>query len=413
MKILFLLTEPPFPPYNGVRIKTYNLLKGLHERGHELHLLFFINEDEEFDSNIESEILKFCSTVHSVKMTNGRLQLLRNFLLNIFKKDIITFRFISLDFLDELRKLFRSVSFDVVHVDLISLSKYGKMSVGFVPLVASVNDSYSLWLKNKFFRPLVSTSSGFFELLFYVITFPVAVLLEKETYEEFEKVHVVSKIDKSFLLRLNSKLDVSLIPNGVNTNFYKPLPFPEHENELCFVGTMGGENDANMSWFIQEVFVKVKKEIPRIKLIIVGKKPSNKLIHQVKLVNDVEVTGFVSDVRPYMQRATLIIDPTSKSCGILNHVLQSMAMGKVVVGTTSSFLAIEGSVEDEHIVVARSSQDFVSKIIFLLRNESVRRRIGLNARRLIENSYQWVNIVSQYERMYSEAIEKHVRAHGF
>jgi len=164
-------------------------------------------------------------------------------------------------------------------------------------------------------------------------------------------------------------------------------------------------------WFMREVFVRIREVIPSAKLFVVGKNPPSELIQQANLVGGVYVTGFVNDVRPYMERAALIVDPTSKSCGILNHVLQSMAMGKVVVGTTSSFLAIEGAVDYEHMVVARSSEDFASKIIFLLRNESVRRKIGLNARGLMENSYQWGNIVSQYERMYSEAIEKH--ANGF
>ncbi len=408
MKILFLLTEPPFPPFNGVRIKTYNLLRGLHERGHELHLLFFVNADEEFDFNFKSEILKFCSSIHPVKKDERCIRLLKNFLLNFFRKDIITFRFISANFRDELKKLVRSVSFDVVHVDLISLTRYGQDLGCLNPLVASVNDSYSLWLKNKFFKSLVLNPYGLFELMFYAVTFPIAVFFEKKVYEDFEKIHVVSKVDECFLLKLNSHLDIAVIPNGVDTDFYKPLGVSVHENELCFVGSMEGENAANVLWFMREVFVRIREVIPSAKLFVVGKNPPSELIQQANLVGGVYVTGFVNDVRPYMERATLIVDPTAKSCGILNHVLQSMAMGKVVVGTTSSFLAIEGAVDDEHMVVARSSEDFASKIIFLLKNESVRRKIGLNARGLMENSYQWGNIVSQYERMYSEAIEKHV-----
>jgi glycosyltransferase involved in cell wall biosynthesis len=390
MKILFLLTEPPFPPFNGVRIKTYNLLKGLHENGHELHLLFFFDEDERYDSRVESEILKFCCTVHAVKMDNRRLRLLKNFLLNVFGKEIITFRFISAVFLEELRRSVSSVSFDVVHFDLISLTAYRQPLLGIAPLVASINDSYTLWLKNKFFNSPVLIQRGLFELLFYAL----------------------SEVDKNFLLGLNPRLDVTVIPNGVDTNFYKSLVYAQHENELCFVGSMGGENAANILWFMREVFVKVKADNPNIKLIIVGKNPPVELIQQAKLVGGVDVTGFVKDIRPYIERATLIVDPTVKSCGILNHILQSMAMGKVVVGTNSSFLAIKGAVDNEHMVVARSSDDFATKIELLLRDESKRRQIGFNARCLMEKSYRWANTVSQYEKMYNAAIQKHAGGRG-
>jgi glycosyltransferase involved in cell wall biosynthesis len=412
MKILFLLTEPPFPPFNGVRIKTYNLLKGLHENGHELHLLFFFDEDERYDSRVESEILKFCCTVHAVKMDNRRLRLLKNFLLNVFGKEIITFRFISAVFLEELRRSVSSVSFDVVHFDLISLTAYRQPLLGIAPLVASINDSYTLWLKNKFFNSPVLIQRGLFELLFYALTFPVAAFFEKKVYADFEKIHVVSEVDKNFLLGLNPRLDVTVIPNGVDTNFYKSLVYAQHENELCFVGSMGGENAANILWFMREVFVKVKADNPNIKLIIVGKNPPVELIQQAKLVGGVDVTGFVKDIRPYIERATLIVDPTVKSCGILNHILQSMAMGKVVVGTNSSFLAIKGAVDNEHMVVARSSDDFATKIELLLRDESKRRQIGFNARCLMEKSYRWANTVSQYEKMYNAAIQKHAGGRG-
>ena len=188
--------------------------------------------------------------------------------------------------------------------------------------------------------------------------------------------------------------------------------YTQHENELCFVGSMGGENAANILWFMREVFVKVKADNPNVKLIIVGKNPPVELIQQAKLVGGVDVTGFVKDIRPYIERATLIVDPTVKSCGILNHILQSMAMSKVVVGTTSSFLAIKGAVDNEHMVVARSSDDFATKIELLLRDESKRRQIGFNARCLMEKSYRWANIVSQYERMYNAAIQKHAGGRG-
>ena len=51
---------------------------------------------------------------------------------------------------------------------------------------------------------------------------------------------------------------------------------------------------------------------------------------------DLEVTGYVDDVRPYVDRAAVFVCPLRKGAGIKNKVLQAWAMGKAVVATTPS-----------------------------------------------------------------------------
>ena len=55
----------------------------------------------------------------------------------------------------------------------------------------------------------------------------------------------------------------------------------------------------------------------------------------------VEVEGFVSDVRPAYQRATLVIAPLVASAGTNVKILEAMAMGKAIVSTEAGIHGLE------------------------------------------------------------------------
>lgn len=405
MRILFLTSELPFPPTNGVRIKSYNLLKGLLEKGHEIHLVSFYAAEVDRDLDAGEDLIKRCKSMNIVQLPHDRSQLAGNVIRNFHKKEVILMRFKSKDFMKKLINTVEDETIDLAHFDLVSSTLYADLLAGSMPIVASINDSYSLWLKEKLLRKPFPKLSSVIEKMYYALTFPLATSYERSVYEKFHKVHVVSEIDRSYLRRLNPNIDVDVIPNGVDTEYFKPV-FASNEESLVFVAHLKGEHASEALWFIRKVFKAVKKDNPNLSLYLVGKDPDPMLLSEAARVRGVVVTGYVDDVRPYIDNATLIVDPATKSCGILNHVLHAMAMEKTVVGTPLSFLAINGTESWKNVVVAKNAEEFVSNIKSLLADENRRTTIGRNARRLIEEHYTWENIIVRYERMYREAIEK-------
>jgi len=124
------------------------------------------------------------------------------------------------------------------------------------------------------------------------------------------------------------------------------------------------------------------------------------------LARYIVITGYVKDVRPYIDRASLVIDPRRYRFGMLNHVLQAMSMEKCVIGTRYSFLAISGIESWKNAIVVQDEHDFRQKIEYLIDSDDQRRRIGKNARELMKSRYTWERIAEQYEIMYLSAIEK-------
>lgn len=408
MKILILASEPPYPPQNGVSIKTYHLLKGLFERGHKIHLISFSKDYSNTKLAVE-ELNRYCTSMRFLQLHDDRRSLIRNLMTSLHRKDAMLFRFKSADLTKRLLvKAINDEDIELVHFDIVSMTQYIASVYGLAPAVASINDSYSLWLKEKLLSTRAPNAAwnSILDKMYYTIMFPFAVAYEKSAYERFQKVHVVSEIDGAYLKNLNSKIDVEVIPNGVDTEYFKESGLSSNERSLAFVAHMTGENASSAIWFIRKVFARVSKRIPDVKLYLVGTDPDPMLLSEARKNEGIIVTGYVDDIRPWIDQATLIIDPRRKRCGILNNILQSMAMGKVVVGIRSSFLAINGAKPWKNAVMVRNEEDFASNIIYLLEDEDKRKTIGANARRLIVMRYSWEKIIPSYEKMYENATEK-------
>jgi len=243
--------------------------------------------------------------------------------------------------------------------------------------------------------------------MYALTSFPIAISLEKKLHTIFQRVHVVSKLDAEWLKAVNPLVNVVTIPNGVDIDYFKPMKnILEEDNMLIMVANFKVDEHVNNAiWFITRVFKKLKKIEPKVKLYLVGKDPPARLVKLAKSVGDVIITGYVPDVRPYVVRASLVVDARRERFGMLNHVLQAMSMGKCVIGTQYSFLAIDGIEPWRNAVIARHEDDFVIKIASLLNDETARKNIGNNARRFIELNYAWERIILKYEDMYEQAIQ--------
>ncbi len=219
----------------------------------------------------------------------------------------------------------------------------------------------------------------------------------------FDKCIVVSPVDEGLLHQSNPVMNLAVIPNGVNTAQYGPLPERHGSKEILFVGKMNyAPNVDGVLFFYREIFPLIRNQVPQARLLIVGAEP----VPEVQsLASDpaVEVTGYVEDTVPYYQRACLSVVSLRAGSGTRLKILESMALGRPVVSTT---LGCEGLAvtHRENILVADTQGDFAAQTIRLLNDERLRRRLVVNGRRLVETSYDWEIIGQQLLKVYSEAV---------
>jgi glycosyltransferase involved in cell wall biosynthesis len=90
-----------------------------------------------------------------------------------------------------------------------------------------------------------------------------------------------------------------------------------------------------VSWFANEVFGHVRKQLPQAEFWIVGSKPGAE-VKKLAAIDGVKVTGRVPDVRPYLAHAGAVVAPLRVARGTQNKVLEAFAMARAVVMTSAA-----------------------------------------------------------------------------
>lgn len=197
----------------------------------------------------------------------------------------------------------------------------------------------------------------------------------------------VSEVDARCFRTIAPRTPVSVVPNGVDTAFFRPSGGPVEPATLIFEGNIGFlPNTDAVLFFASEVLPLVRRAVPEVRLRIVGKDPPAAV--QALACPAIEVTGFVPDVRPYVHPGTVFVCPLRKGAGIKNKILQAWAMGKAVVATPASVggLAID---EGVNILVRDRPQAMAAAIVELLRCETLRTTLEREARRHAVEHASW------------------------
>ncbi|MGF1529303.1 MAG: glycosyltransferase family 4 protein, partial [Candidatus Competibacterales bacterium] len=145
---------------------------------------------------------------------------------------------------------------------------------------------------------------------------------ERRLAKVAKAIVVVSEADRDFMARFCQGAPLHVIPNGVNGDYYRPLGLEEEPYTLVFEGKMDfAPNVDGVRFFCQTVLPLVHRQLPQARLWVVGKDPTPEVL---ALAGErVTVTGFVDDVRPYLDRASLFVCPLRMGGGIKNKILQA------------------------------------------------------------------------------------------
>ena len=218
-------------------------------------------------------------------------------------------------------------------------------------------------------------------------------------------VVAVSEADKAALQQLVPGLDVTVVPNAVDMEYYssadiRPAPLSSHS--LVFTGKMDFRPNVDaVLWFCREVLPLVRSKMPDVRFYIVGRSPHRRVLRLAD-APAVTVTGYVDDVRSYIAGACVYVAPLRIGGGTRLKVLEAMAMSKPIVSTSLGCEGFEGLVPGRELLLADAPQEFAQQVIELLDDASRRKRLGRAARRFVEQRYDWRLIVPRLEQIYEK-----------
>lgn len=426
MRVLYIT---PYVP-SRIRVRPYNLIKNL-SRHHEVTLVALVQSD--YDKQALTEMTKTCAAVRPVRMS--KMQSVVSCGKRVFSKMPLHAAYTYLpNFIRTVDDLIARQPFDVVHVEHVRGAHFAS-HVGSLPKVYDSVDCITLLL-----RQFMDSKKNPMGWLLALEEWAKMRVYEAMITERFEKVVITSRHDQRALeellwkrvrhrLRLKEmpmrppetpkEIDewrvtrqlieaaqderlaaltpvgghVSVLPNGVDHEYFAPTDVPEDPETVVFSGKMSYyANVEAVKHFYENILPRIKVVNPRVKFTIVGAEPPPSIR---KLAEDpnVTVTGYVDDIRPYIARAAVAVCPITVGVGIQNKVLEAMAMGKPVVATSKACGAISAT-NGHDVMQVDSPDEFAASVNELLVNPRKRREMGENAATCVRENHDW-NIISR------------------
>jgi glycosyltransferase involved in cell wall biosynthesis len=149
---------------------------------------------------------------------------------------------------------------------------------------------------------------------------------------------------------------------------------------------MDTNSDAAL-YFDREILPLIWKVRPNTRFTIVGKKPPQSI---KKLAEDprITVTGFVDDVRPYLWKASVGVNPIRMAAGLQNKLLEGLAAGLPMVITPEANEGIHAPVGDA-VCVARNPEEFAARTLELLDDPERAGVLALEGQRFVQAHWSW------------------------
>lgn len=423
MQILFVA---PYVP-NRIRVRSYQLLRVLVRRGHNVTLLAVYSSAEERDSL--DELARLGVDVNGFHLSNWRSAI--NCAMSLrsgrpFQSDYSW----SSQLASRLYQLIDTEDYDVIHIEHLRGSRYG----------LQFKDQYLLDVGNIMHSPARSipivwdsvdcishlferAATGSRSLKGRLMT--RAELGRTKKYEGrlvnlFDTVLVTSAVDREALLGLaaeyakansgthketDKRLEdkVTVLPNGVDLDYFGMNGSNRAKDRIVFTGKMSYHANITAAlYLVKEIMPLVWAQKPDVDVYIVGKDPTAAL-QALGADERVTVTGEVPDIREFLQQATISVAPMPYGAGIQNKVLEAMACGAPVVASPQAVSAL--SIEPERdCLVADGAEAFAHAIFELLESPARRESLRSAGRLYVETHHAWDEIGAQLENIYASVM---------
>ena len=127
-------------------------------------------------------------------------------------------------------------------------------------------------------------------------------------------------------------------------------------------------------WFSSAVFPDVLRAHPSTEFVIVGRNPHAR-IRALASAKNIEITGWVDSVLPYLHSATLYVVPLRMGSGTRLKILEAMAAGCAVVSTLVGASGLHHEVRQAMLIVDDATA-FSQAVITLLEDPETANQAG-------------------------------------
>lgn len=405
MNILMLSSTFPYPPSRGgTEIRTFNMLKYLHQRH---HVTLVTQRDPSVSDAEVAELLHWVSQLEvfplpaSPEKRSGLKEILGKVgrftesvakgtppnVLHRYSPEIQTW-------VDRHVQAGRCDAIACEHsVNEIYVRREFRNSVR---TVVNIHSSLYAWIRNHL--EMGASPNALRDRLY------LSLLLERyETgySEKFDYLVVTTDDDRRQFLKFNRDAQIRVIPNGVDLDLFPYRPRDPGGHQLVFVGAMDASHNIDaVRFFTLEVLPQLQQRYPDCTFTIVGTRPTAE-VWQLGDRPGVTVTGKVPSPAEYLHASTVCVVPLRAGYGIKNKTLEAMAAGTPVVASDRALegLSVDGGNVPVRALRANRIEEYIVNISRLFTDPALRKRLSQNARQLVEREYTWERAGEAYEQV--------------
>jgi sugar transferase (PEP-CTERM/EpsH1 system associated) len=302
--------------------------------------------------------------------------------------------FSSATLLRRIKKALRNEKFDVIWVHCAFVARYvADVDVGFKILDYGDLDS-AKWFEYARWRSFPLS-------LAYGLEARKLRKYERDVGKHFHGCTVTTRGELEEFEKLKLDAPCTLIPNGVDSTYFAPLPRSDRSARVIFVGRMDYfPNVDGAVYFARAIFPILRRNVPTAEFWIVGSNPGSE-VQSLGTVPGITITGHVKDVRPYLAGSAVAVAPLRIARGTQNKILEAMAMGIPVVATSQASKGIDAAAGHD-LLVADQPEAFAREVTRLLENAHLRNDLSLAGRQRVLDKHAWPNSMRILDRILAE-----------
>ncbi|MBU0569335.1 glycosyltransferase family 4 protein [Patescibacteria group bacterium] len=398
MKILMLLPYLPNPSTSGGQTRWYNIIKHL-TKEHEITLFSLIKDDSE--KSFIPELEKYCNKVFVFNRPK-KPWTVRNILLSVFGPfPLLVIRNWSFEERRAITKELASEKYDLIHAETFYVMPH--LSKTKIP---TIQVEQTIW--HEVYKHHVMNEVPMILRPFYLFDVLKLRFWEKHYWKKADQLVAVSSEDRKAMQKLIPGINVEIIPNGVDIDYYTAKKVERKTPPRVLYGVSNFEwlqNQEAVELIVKKVWPLITKENKNAKLWIVGRKMPTWLIKTAKEREDIQITQNIADPRDAYRKASIMVAPIKGSGGTRLKILEAMAAGLPVVSTDIGVAGL-GIKNGVHAYVANTNENLAKQTVKLLENSKLAEKIGKQGQRFVEENYDWKKVVKLHDGIYAKALQK-------
>lgn len=383
MRILFISWWWPYPTNNGAKIRVYNLLRQLASR-HEITLLAFAAAGEAAPDHVD-HLRAFCRRIeivpkpvyqpNSARATAGYLSRWPRSLIDTYSPEMAR----------RVRALVEAGAVDMVIGSQLQSMRYLELARGLPAVLEEIEVTG--------YHDRVRAAGGSAARARARLTVSKLDSALRRLLARGCAVTVVSEDERALVQRAAPPGGrVEVIPNGVDTLRLRPLSDVQPQPfTLIYPGavTYSANLDA-VTYFIHDALPLVRRQFPDARFIVTGG-TGDVDVSALAAQPGVTFTGYLPDVAAAVRAAWAVVVPLRQGGGTRLKVLEAMALGTPVISTRKGAEGLDVR-HGANILLADAPDDLAEAVATLFRDPALRAGLAANARRLVEETYDWAVI---------------------